>query len=176
MLKERLQVMMCEFKYKIGWYLLRTVGKLPLKLGGGKWRIVSARLICKECGNISNIGLNSFFTNRVTIGDYSSIGNNCYLQGTVNIGNYVMMGPECMFYTINHCTTRTDIPMCQQGTRVEKAINIADDVWIGARVIVLPGVRIGKGSIIGAGTIVTKDVPDFSVFCGNPGEVVKKRI
>ena len=62
-----------------------------------------------------------------------------------------------------------------QGFATEKPVLIADDVWIGARVIILPGVRIGTGAVIGAGAVVTKDMPDYSVVGGNPARVLKMR-
>lgn len=79
-----------------------------------------------------------------------------------------MMGRECFIYTYNHETSRTDIPMQEQGKSVEKAVCIGDDVWIGSRVTILPGVTIGNGAIIGASLVVTKYVPPYAVVCGNP--------
>ena len=90
------------------------------------------------------------------IGDNSGIGIDCTLYGKVLIGRDVMMGPECKFFTINHETKNLSIPMRLQGTTPEKEIIIGDNVWIGTRVIILPGVKIGSGSIIGADSIVTK--------------------
>ena len=65
--------------------------------------------------------------------------------------------------------------MCQQGYYEEKPIVIGDDVWIGGHVIVLPGVHIGTGAIVGAGAVVTKDVPDYAVVGGNPARIIKSR-
>lgn len=74
-----------------------------------------------------------------------------------------------------HNTERTAIPMFQQGHLPKRKVTICDDVWIGARVIILPGVTIGTGSIIGAGAIVTKDVPEYAVVAGTPAKVIKYR-
>ena len=65
--------------------------------------------------------------------------------------------------------------MNEQGATQPKKIIIEDDVWLGSRVIVLPGVTIGKGSIIGAGTVLTKSVPPYSIVAGNPGKIVRNR-
>ncbi len=65
--------------------------------------------------------------------------------------------------------------MIAQGMTETKPVTIEDDVWIGTRVIILPGLTIGRGSILGAGTVVTKDIPPFSVVVGNPGRIVKNR-
>ena len=84
-----------------------------------------------------------------------------------------MIGPELMCYTTNHQTMRTDIPMIKQGFARERPIIIGNDVWIGSRVIILGGVRIGDGAIIGAGSVVTHDVPPYVVVGGNPARIIK---
>ena len=111
----------------------------------------------------------------IEIGDNSGIGVNCEVRGPLIIGKNVMMGPEVRIMTSSHNTERTDIPMCQQGHLPKRKVTICDDVWIGARVIILPGVTIGTGSIIGAGAIVTKNVPEYAVVAGVPAKVIKYR-
>ena len=86
-----------------------------------------------------------------------------------------MMGPRCTIYTNNHAFDRLDIPMCEQGYCKDKPVYIEDDVWIGGNVTILPGIRIGCGAIIGAGAIVTKDVPGYAIVGGNPAKVIKYR-
>lgn len=86
-----------------------------------------------------------------------------------------MMGPQVFIYTQNHNHDRTDIPMIAQGYEEEKPVVIGDDVWIGSRVTILPGVHIGEGAIIGASSVVTKDVPAYSIVGGNPAKVIKSR-
>jgi len=71
---------------------------------------------------------------------------------------------------------RIDIPINQQGSTEEKPIEIGNDVWIGTRVIILPGVKIGDHSIIGAGAVVTKSFPPYSIIGGVPAKLIKKRI
>lgn len=85
-----------------------------------------------------------------------------------------MMGPEVTILTHTHRIDRTDIPMGQQGSMVSEVV-IGDDVWIGMRAIILPGVRIGSGAVIGAGAVVTKDVPDYAVVGGVPARVIRYR-
>lgn len=118
----------------------------------------------------------SIFAYGCELGDYSGIGLNCILHGKVLMGNDVIMGPECVFYTQNHCSDKTDVPIRLQGNCKEEPIIIGDDVWIGTRVIVLPGVKVGNHSIIAAGAVVTKDVPDYSIVGGVPANVIKYRI
>lgn len=116
------------------------------------------------------------FSRNLKIGDYSGIGAHTYVPGDVTIGKYCMLGPEIVFYTQNHYFKRTDIPMCEQGFGETRPITIEDDCWIGRRVIILPGVTIGKGSVIGAGAVISKDIPPYSIAVGNPARVVKSRL
>ena len=98
------------------------------------------------------------------------------ITGKCIIGDNVIMGPLCTIYTCNHIIERTDIAIKYQGVSEEKPVYIGDDSWIGSHVIILPGVHIGKGCVIGAGAVVSKDVPDFVVAAGNPCRVVRKRV
>lgn len=142
----------------------------------GKWlREKSARLFCKGIDSPVNIQKGARFTEELVLGSGSGIGINCEVLGKVRIGRDVMMGPEVVFYTVNHETKRTDIPMKMQGMTEQRACIVGDDVWIGRRAIILPGVTIGKGAIIGAGSVVTKDVPPYSMVAGNPAVVKKYR-
>lgn len=97
------------------------------------------------------------------------------VQGTGTIGNNVMMGPEVYIYTKNHAHDRVDIPMIDQKYEPERPVTIEDDVWIGSRVTILPSVTVGKGAVIGASAVVTKDVPAYAVVGGNPARVLKMR-
>jgi maltose O-acetyltransferase len=65
--------------------------------------------------------------------------------------------------------------MREQGKSKDRVITIENDVWIGARVIILPGIKINSGSIIGAGSVVTGDIPPFSIAAGNPAKIIRKR-
>lgn len=84
------------------------------------------------------------------------------------------MGPDVVILTHTHNIDRVDIPMGKQGSRVARVI-IGDDVWIGMRSIIMPGVKIGNGAVIGAGAVVTKDVPDFAIVGGVPAKIIKFR-
>ena len=111
----------------------------------------------------------------ISIGNNSGLGVDCVVRGPLQIGDDVMMGRCVNIMTNSHDTSRTDIPMNQQGHKQKKKVTIESDVWIGNRVIILPGVKIGKGSIIGAGAVVTKDVPEYAVVAGVPAKVIKYR-
>lgn len=86
-----------------------------------------------------------------------------------------MMGPDVMIFVVNHKTSDIFVPMLQQGDTPVKPVDIGNDVWIGARVIIMPGVKIGNGVVIGAGAVVTKDIPDFAVVGGVPAKILKFR-
>ena len=144
-------------------------------LGSKKIRAFCGRLILDRCGKNVNIEKGAVFSKHVKLGDNSGIGIRCQIENYVTIGNDVMMGPDCVVLTANHMFDRVDIPMRQQGYTCPKPVSIGDDVWIGTKVIILPGVKIGRGSIIGAGSVVTHDVEAFSIVAGNPAKLIKKR-
>ncbi|HUV60177.1 MAG TPA: DapH/DapD/GlmU-related protein [Desulfatiglandales bacterium] len=111
----------------------------------------------------------------VEIGNYSGIAIDDELHGPVKIGDGVIMAPEVVIYTTNHRFDRTDIPIGTQGNGPVKPVTSGDDVWIGRRAMIMPGVKIGNGVIVAAGSVVTKDVPDYTVIAGVPAKVVKHR-
>ncbi|MBR2927395.1 MAG: acyltransferase [Clostridia bacterium] len=140
-----------------------------------KFRCFFAKRIARSFGKNVNIEKHAHFTPGLSIGDNSGVGIRCEVNGPVTIGANVMMGPEVVIYTQTHKYDRTDIPMCEQGSTEPSEVVIEDDVWLGRRAIIMPGVRIGKGSIIGAGAVVTKDVPPYSVVGGVPARVIRTR-
>jgi maltose O-acetyltransferase len=137
-----------------------------------------AQGLFKRAGKNINIEKGAYFGDgsQIEIGHNSGIGINCRVCGNVTIGDNVMMGPDVIILTKLHKFDRIDIPMIEQGHAPEMPVIIGDDVWIGTRSIILPGVTIGNGAIIGAGAIVTKDIPEYAIACGNPAQVVKYRM
>ena len=111
----------------------------------------------------------------ISIGLNSNLGINCKVRGPLEIGEDVMMGPNCTIMTISHKTDDINRHRIFQGDKAPRKVTICDNVWIGVNVVILPGVTIGEGSIIGAGAVVTKDVPPFSVVGGVPAKVIKTR-
>lgn len=91
------------------------------------------------------------------------------------IGSHVMLGRQTHIFAANHTFDRKDIPMNNQLKVVRKQTIIEDDCWIGLRVIILPGKTIKKGTIIGAGAIVTKNFDEYSIIGGNPAKLIRKR-
>lgn len=113
---------------------------------------------------------------KIHLGNYVSINHHTSLggHGNLNIGNYVLIGPNCNILTANHSFSRYDVPIMHQGITF-KDITIEDDVWIGASVVVLPGVTIGRGAIIASNAVVSKDVPSFAIVGGVPAKILKYR-
>ena len=123
-----------------------------------------------------NIERGATFGSDLSLGDNSGVGINCEILGPCTIGNDVMMGPEVVVYTRNHEHGETDRPMRLQGYEDCRPVTIGDDVWIGRRAMIMPGVTIGNGCIIAAGAVVTKDVPDWCVCGGVPAKVISIRV
>lgn len=150
----------------------------------GKIRTLLTRGIIDSCGKSVDIEKNAKFSPHIKIGHHSGLGINSLIQAglginsliqeNVEIGNYVMMGPNVSIYTKNHKTS-LEKPMIFQGFEEAKKVIIKDDVWIGSNVIILPGVTIESGTIIGAGSVVTKDVLKNTIVAGNPAKVIKER-
>lgn len=157
--------------YGIGIHLKSSVQSARAQ----KIRYWMASRFVENCGKNVNFEHGAKFNPELNIGDYSGVGVNCILSGRTYIGSHVMMGPDCIMYSYSHAHDRLDIPMDQQGFEEPTPIHIGDDVWIGARVIVLPGVNIGSHCIIGAGAVVTKDVPDYAIVGGVPAKVLRMR-
>ena len=141
-----------------------------------KSRSYIAGKLFKKAGKNINIemGANFGIGNDIEIGNNSGIGVDCFIRGPLRIGNNVMMGPEVQILTNSHNIERTDIPMNEQGNSF-KSVSIGNDVWIGTRVIILPGVEIGDGSVIGAEAVVSKDIEPYSIVVGVPAKLIRKR-
>ncbi len=108
------------------------------------------------------------------VGDYSSIGVNCFLAGKVEIGNNVIIGPHVSIPGSTHTFDDKKVPIMYQKDEILGTV-IEDDVWIGSNVTIIDGVRIGKGSVIAAGSVVTKNIYPYSIVAGVPAKLIKKR-
>ncbi|CAI6337398.1 unnamed protein product [Periconia digitata] len=92
---------------------------------------------------------------------------------TITVGSRTLVGPNVSFYSATHPLD----PLTRNGTQgpeLGKEIHIGEDCWIGGNVVILPGVNIGRGSAVGAGSVVTKSVPEFTVVAGNPARIIRK--
>jgi maltose O-acetyltransferase len=146
---------------------------------GGLWR--GMRAVCVG-GFISSAGERIDVEPRVYLADgrYVSIGDRCEVNaGTqifgARIGADVMLGPDVIILCRNHQFRDPDLPPRAQGTSEPDPPVIEDGAWLGARVIVLPGRRIGAGAVVGAGSVVSRDVEPYSIVAGNPVRVIGSR-
>ena len=108
------------------------------------------------------------------------IGSNCQINEGVfiqsgHIGNYVLIAPNVSLLGAFHAFDNTEIPISKQKITNENPCVIEDDVWIGRNVVIMPGVHIGKGSIVGANAVVTKDIESYSIVGGVPAKLIRKR-
>ena len=163
-------------------FLYYTIGFLvpDLAFPGGRFFNALRCLLLKAI--LVHFGNNNEVDSHVYIGDGSDvqIGNRCQINHNssltnVKIGNFVMIGPEVVFLSQMHRTDSIQIPMIEQGKLNFKQTIVEEDVWIGQRAIIMPGINIGKGSIIGAAAVVTKDVPPYAVVGGIPARIIKRR-
>lgn len=157
-------------------YFYLNIGnlKIHIKLGLYYRRFLVSNIL-KNCGKNINIERFAKFNRNISIGNNSTIGKNTSVAPLTKIGDNVLLAPEIIMYSRNHSIYRTDIPILRQGFDDFKPITIEDDVWIGRRAIILPGVTIGEGAVIGAGAVVAKDIPPYSIAVGNPVRVIKNR-
>ncbi|MBR3133121.1 MAG: acetyltransferase [Clostridia bacterium] len=150
---------------------------LPGYKFGNAFRSFCCKRIFKKCGKNVTIKSKAYFGDgiNIEIDDYSQLGINCKVDNDLIMGKYVLMGPDVVIFSTSHEYKDINIPMMNQGGKERKKVIVGDDVWIGTRVIILPGVKIGNHVIIGAGSIVTHDIPDYSVAVGSPARVVRDR-
>lgn len=154
--------------HQLRWYYWKQKAKLK-----GKGTIGRMADITYPSKTI--IGSNFICSEYTVINALNSLG--------IYIGNNVLLGPRVYVRGANHSFDSLDIPINQQGHHEESiqylnqnySIVIEDDVWIGANAIILPGVKIGKGSVIGAGSVVTRNIPESSIAAGSPAKVIKNR-
>lgn len=114
----------------------------------------------------------------IELGDYANISAGCSLlsETKITVGTYSFLAGHCYLVAGgNHSIARTDIPIMFQPSLVKGGITIEGDGWLGASVVVLDGVSLGKGCVVGAGAVVTKSFPEYSVVAGVPAKKIKSR-
>jgi len=128
-------------------------------------------------GQRAKIGVGaSFSSNReVRIGDDFFCGRDCHFGAPTDIGRDVMFASFVALVGGDHRIDGISVPIRLSGRETMKTIHICDDVWIGHGATVLHGCRLGTGSVVAAGAVVTKDVPDYAIVAGNPARVLRHR-
>ena len=109
----------------------------------------------------------------VIIGDHTRVGLHNTIIGPVTIGSHVNLAQGITVTALNHNFNDSEKRIDEQGVATTP-VNIEDDIWIGANAVILPGVSIGRHSVVAAGAVVTKDVPPHSLVAGVPAKVIKQ--
>lgn len=147
---------------------------------GGWLRSKCAKHLFAECKGGVNLEQGAYIGNGR---NFYVLGNGCGIgkdfvchNRIVTIHGGLLMGEDVLFQGGGHKFDNPDVLIGSEGSLPDSPLEIGEDVWIGARAIVLPGcTRIGAHSIIGAGAVVTKDVPDYAIVGGNPAKVIRMR-
>ena len=130
----------------------------------------------KRCGRNPIVKNKCYFGDgsKISLGNNAQLGQNARLQGEIAIGDDCVMGPDVIIMATYHKIADPDVPIRLQGGG-ENPVVIGDDVWLGTRAIILPGVTLGNHCIVGAGAVVTKSFPDYSIVGGVPARILRMR-
>ncbi len=129
----------------------------------------------KLVGEGCQFGKNSRVVN-ACLGDYAYFGPRCEFNGPVVIGALTMLSSEVQVIGQDHDSTNAQCPMRLAFPKHSRPVTIIEaDCWIGSRVTIMEGVRIGRGSVVGAASVVTKSIPPYSIAVGSPAKVIRKR-
>jgi len=139
------------------WYLAKFMNVLEYS----RLSKIEERVYISDCSNLK-------------IGANCRINENVFIQGAY-IGDNVLIAPNCSLLSVSHIHEKRDVPIVFQGNTAPNPPIIKDNVWLGRNVIVLPGITIGEGVIVAAGTIVNKDLKPFGVYGGVPVRFIKDR-
>ena len=152
-----------------------SVLQLPIRLSGEQRIAIGSRVfVGAGCwfqvlkGESDGVAL--------TIGDGSAIAGYCVLSAaaSIRLGRDVALARNVYIADHTHAYDDPTRPIHEQGITQVKPVEIADGAWLGENVVVLPGVRVGRGSVIGANAVVTKDIPDYSLAMGAPARVIRR--
>lgn len=145
-----------------------TVYISPLALIKNKSNISMGKgCIVRQCSSLGG--------RNISFGANVRVGHGSHLMGNVKIGNDVMLAPNVVLAGGGHGMERNGIPMVHQFYKSKGPINIGSDVWIGCNSVVVDGINIGEGAVIGAGSVVTKNVESYSIVAGNPAKFLRYR-
>jgi acetyltransferase-like isoleucine patch superfamily enzyme len=143
------------------------------------FRVLLFRLIFKRFGRNCLLDYRCFirYPWRVSVGNNVAINRGCELypsmqteQGLITLEDHVALGPNVTIFSSGHDYSSLDLP------NISAPVFIGRYTWVGGGTIILPGVSIGEGAVIGAGSVVTKDIPAYTIAVGNPAQVIKHRV
>lgn len=148
--------------------VIEALSREGVSIGAGT--TIEKRVLIRITGVISNFGVGLVIGRDCSIGAFSFLG----AAGGITIGDNVLVGQRVSLHAENHIFSDRNQLIRDQGVK-RQGIRIEDDCWIGSGTVVLDGVCIGKGSVIGAGSVLVEDIPPFSVAVGSPARVIKER-
>lgn len=146
----------------------RTAPGRGIRLGAGVQLFEGVRLVVGDLGENARADL--WIGDRTIVNVYSYLSG----EGGLYVGEKVLIGPHCRLLSAGH-EVDGEAPAIMDAGLTYGAVRVEDGAWLGAGVTVLPGVRVGKGAVIGAASVVTRDIPDFAVAVGAPAKVLRYR-
>lgn len=174
MLSTKLKSVYWETCHELKWWVLITLMALPLRFGEWARRLLLGKFL-KHFGqhNVIQSGARIFSPEKVSIGSHCNFAQDIFITGGggVTIGDWVGFGPDVKIWSVNHRFDDPDRPWLLQGHEAHPVV-IEDDVWLAAGVFIMPGVTIGKGTIISAYSVVHKSIPAYALVAGNPARVI----
>lgn len=169
---------------------LSKVAKLVRLLFFRQWTAPNQSRVSAFCNGLQNVNFEGeniipefcVFAGVTKLGYRTTLGKNNYLVGDVTIGRYCQIGASVAFHSsdhpVQHLSTYINSKLFEGRLSQLKKLDpilVGNDVWVGHGAVILSGVNIGDGAIIGAGSVVTKDVPPYSIVVGNPARILKYR-
>jgi acetyltransferase-like isoleucine patch superfamily enzyme len=155
--------------------ILKSSNALYLTLRNIKMSWFRLRFGLKNVSKTFYMGGLSNISRDLIAADYSYIGPNCQIGSKVKMGRYTMLANNVSIIGNDHLFSNPNTPIIFSGRPELKETIIGEDAWIGAFSIIMAGVEIGDGAIIGSGSVVTKNVPPYSIFAGTPAKFIKMR-
>ncbi len=140
-----------------------------------KVHLIRARYRAWKVDPSTYLALGSSISSDVRMGPHGYIGPGCEIPANVRIGKYVMIASEVLITGNDHIIDKPGVAIIFSGRPTSRPTTIQDDVWIGSRAIVMRGVTIGRGSVVAAGAVVTRDVEPYSIVGGVPARKIRRR-
>lgn len=165
---------MIKYNEAWGWVIKTLNAPAPPIDFGARWRGNVYKPFMKACGKGFMVPWRTYIfnPNKMSVGNNVYLGYNSYYgQGTIEIHDNVLIGPFVSVTASNHVIGEDD--SFRNANYAEKKVVIKSNCWIGAHTCILAGVTIGEGSLVAAGSVVTKDVPDYTVVGGAPAKIIK---
>ena len=172
--------MKISFKRKVFYLIYNIFAKqlprtyMPYSFGSKYIRYICVKNFINKCGKNVKIQTGVLLSPFIEIGDNVEINENVRIRANVKIGNDVLIAPNVQLISLNHEFKSREVSIKYQ-KEIKGFIEIEDDVWLGTSAIILANTSIRKGSIVGAGAIVTKDVEPYMIVAGNPALIISKR-